>query len=543
MLKKVLIYIFCFFILSSCNLYFFDERNNWESKQIELIEEEKNNNFFVILPYDSFVKNEIENYYMNLSQELWKIDNIILIWKDKNNITWLNIQVMPQNSKLCFNWNCINSKTIETINNKVNPINPVFDNNNNDYYYNTNEDSIWEHIIFINKYFPESDFFPVALKVKNINVKESWKEISQIISSKNFKWNNLFIASSNFSHYIEEDFSILHDKKTIASLNYWDLENSDVDCPNCLQSIYFLAQNDWKNCFIKDKRTSIESLNLEENFLSTNNISHIYGKFDTCEKSSWTPITWVVFWKYFWFEDLSKFYEKKDLEKNPTYYYHNILNWIDSITFTWEYEEDLKDLKIDEFVWSEKKIIQKNIRNINLAFYIINEDELYSYKKENIIQENIELEELESPKDPLTIKNEIIERIKEKRNQNNKTENNIDLEIKIDKKETPWYNTVKEISQEELEELKKETNYDFSLLELSNDMLQELEELKEQNQILILFINRKIDEINLSFYDLTDYADMIIGIWWETLEAERFNNTDIYHSIWNLNNYIIYEVN
>ena len=76
-----------------------------------------------------------------------------------------------------------------------------------------------------------------------------------------------------------------------------------------------------------------------------------------------------------------------------------------------------------------------------------------------------------------------------------------------------------------------------------DDLIEELQFLKYQNDIVILFINRNKNEINPLFYDLSEYADMIVGIWWETKEYERYNDTDIYHSIWNLNEYIIFEVN
>jgi hypothetical protein len=272
------------------------------------------------------------------------------------------------------------------------------------------------------------------------------------------KWSTLFIASVDFSHHVKEEFAIEHDKRSVASLSYWDLEWVEVDCPNCLQTIYNLANNSWKNCFNEYKRTSVDLvLNIES---WTENTSHIYGDYETCENPKTTPITWIIFWKYNSFEDLSIFYEEWKTEKDPRFYYHTPLNWFDIVATTSEKTNDLSIFPIDYFINQNEVKIFQDIRGKNVVFYSFDEDDY------------------------------------------------------------------------------------------SEEILEDLKLLKDDNTI-IAFVYRKTLENDFMLYELAEVADMVIWVPKEDAEfdvykfweVEEYNESMIYHSIWNVDNYVIFEVN
>jgi hypothetical protein len=284
-----------------------------------------------------------------------------------------------------------------------------------------------------------------------LNVKNS------LFNEWNKSWNILFVASVDFSHYVDEEFAIEHDKRTVASLNYWDLEWVEVDCPNCLQTIYNLANDFWKNCFNEYKRTSVDiALNIKS---WIENTSHIYWDYSVCEAPKTTPITWIIFWKYNFVEDLSTFYEQNDTTKDPKFYYHTPLTWFDIIATTSDKSEDLTKFPFNHFVFRDEKRTFE-IRNESVIFYSLSEDD---YSKE------------------------IIER---------------------------------------------------------------LEELKQDNTIIV-FVYRKTLENPSILYELAEVANMVIWVpdkdadfdIYKMWEVEEYNGSMIYHSIWNISNYVIFEVN
>lgn len=472
------------------------------------IEEETNKpeNYFVTIPHHIIAKKEMEEFYSYIKDEYSDIDNIVIISPNHFRSSWLYLETIENDWNLCFNNNCIKAYTLDNIDKKNDFFKSSFIKEAD--FYQTFEHWIWEHIYFLNKFFPDSKIYPLII-LKNINNPEaSSKMIRQIIKNEGLDWTTLYIASVDFSHHVKEEFAVIHDARAVASLNYWDLKWTEVDCPNCLQILHDLAKENSKNCFEIKNRSSVDTITWIQSWY--NNTSHIYWEYKTCDSPKTTPIIWIIYWKYFGFEDLSEFYQEWNSEKNPKYYYHNVLTWFDLVAFAWDEIEEFKNFKIDYFIWNNQNIFTKTIRDKNIAFYTINEKDIIQKNNSDDILTELKENKEEKPKKDI---------------QNIDYKSNLNENINIIE---DWF-----IGEKDDEETK--INLD--------DLIEELQFLKYQNDIVILFINRNKNEINPLFYDLSEYADMIVGIWWETKEYERYNDTDIYHSIWNLNEYIIFEVN
>jgi hypothetical protein len=408
-----------------------------------------------------------------------KIDNVVVISPNHFNYNWLLAETMPKDWILCFQKECIKTYTFNSIEKKVHFFTPVFkpktySNEETNSSYTTQEHWIWVHISYINKYFPNTKFYPLVINRKFRDIKNSSNQIVKIIEEefwvlKDFeeipvsssekqkeKWNTLFIASVDFSHHVDEEFAVEHDKRTVASLSYWDLEWVEVDCPNCLQTIYDIASNSWKNCFNEYKRTSVDIvLNIKS---WVENTSHIYWDYSVCENPKTTPITWIIFWKYNSVEDLSLFYEQNNTTKDPKFYYHTPLTWFDIIATTSDESEDLTKFPFNHFVFKdEKKTFE--IRNKSVIFYSLSEDDY------------------------------------------------------------------------------------------SEEITKRLENFKQDN-IIIVFVYRKTLENSSILYELAEVANIVIWVpdedadfdIYEIWEVEEYNWSMIYHSIWNINNYVIFEV-
>jgi hypothetical protein len=85
----------------------------------------------------------------------------------------------------------------------------------------------------------------------------------------------------DFSHNAPENIAIQRDEETLKKMQEWDLQDAEIDCPNCLQTLYFLANDSWKTCFNKYKRTSSDLALWTDTW--EENTSHIYGEYETCK--------------------------------------------------------------------------------------------------------------------------------------------------------------------------------------------------------------------------------------------------------------------
>ena len=442
-------------------------------------------NYFVTIWNNQLSEQQTDEFYQYIKSNYKEVDNIVLISWNHSNYSSVKIQTIAKDWNLCYKNECIEWKTLKNLQKKTDYFFPVFKKDKTLDSYITDEYWIWEQLPFIKKYFPWKKLYPIVVNINQITPEKSWKELEKLIENEKFYWNTLFISSQNFSQFVEEDFALIHDEKSIASINYWKTNWSEMDCPNCLQLLHNLAVKNWLNCYeTKDKK-----------FNNWDNLSSsVYWEFTKCNKPKTTPITWIIYWKYFWFEDLGQFYQNWDTKKNPQIFKNNKLYWFDIVAFSWENIEEFKKLPIDYFIWNKKNIFQRKIRNKNILFYTINERDISEDKP------------------------------------------NKNKELKIDyKSEFKQTENKKEINSDTTKEKDKK----ITITEIN----EELKSLRKQNDIIIVFINRDRDEKNSIFYELSEYADMIVWIWWKNREYERYKNSDIYHSIWNINEYIMFEVN
>jgi poly-gamma-glutamate synthesis protein (capsule biosynthesis protein) len=122
-----------------------------------------------------------------------------------------------------------------------------------------------EQFRFIKETFPKANIYPIVVKPRKF-IEDT--ELINILSGYKFTGKTLILASVDFSHYVDEDFAKLHDKKSFYTLNnakniseYGSLE---VDCPSCLYIANTLAQqnNQYPKLFLRDSSSSIVGKNL-----------------------------------------------------------------------------------------------------------------------------------------------------------------------------------------------------------------------------------------------------------------------------------------
>lgn len=208
-------------------------------------------------------------------------------------------------------------------------------------------------------------------------------DLERYLEKYDFPWNTLFIASVDFSSHVNEKIAVFHDMKTLNFLNWKDINEIEVDCPNCLNLVKDLANYDNKNYFNIFNRKSVDKkIWINSNYQNT---SHIYWEFT--EKDSWSYeiafswaytfskfednsfLTWSeneIFWMFFWdthftrwftyksnkntIEDyLSCFYSNNDKDKNPIYWHNRMF-----------YSFDFVGVNLETYVWNKNECVDSN---------------------------------------------------------------------------------------------------------------------------------------------------------------------------------------
>ena len=209
--------------------------------------------FFAILPHFTLQAKTIENFYIFLKETYdiknQEILNIVLISPDHFNASKNNIDMLCKDTeKFCYKENCISAKALPSTKtsgclNKA-----------------TQEHGLGEQFRFIKKIFPKANIYPIVVKPRKF-VEDT--DLISTLSGYKFIGKTLVLASVDFSHYVDEDFAKLHDKKSLYTLNnaknmseYGSLE---VDCPSCLYIANTLAQqnNQYPKLFLRDSSSSI----------------------------------------------------------------------------------------------------------------------------------------------------------------------------------------------------------------------------------------------------------------------------------------------
>ncbi|MFA5748100.1 MAG: AmmeMemoRadiSam system protein B [Candidatus Absconditabacterales bacterium] len=348
--------------------------------------------YFAIIPHFDIKPNTIDNFYSYLKKNISKIGpvNIVLISPNHFNLGKGNIQTTCENNNLCFKGNCVKIKSLigkiftECNKNKntYSDFNNLFANQGD--VLTTQEHGLGNHFKFINKYFPKAKIYPIVLdgsKFSNID------KLIKFLNNYNFGGTTLFIGSVDFSHYVQDDFASLHDKKTFYtlnnSLNINDYKKIEVDCQSCLYLINKLAKKNNQNPNLIDRDSSSEIIGKE---LGTGNTSRqfiFYDKFKTKENG----ITIAFFGdlifdrgvKFFLNTDnkikkyFQNFYQQNDVQLSSKNNIHKKLFGIDFVGLNLE-TPVVSDLKICKplsglinFCSSDKILPYLNTIGFNLA--------------------------------------------------------------------------------------------------------------------------------------------------------------------------------
>ncbi|HMS91771.1 MAG TPA: AmmeMemoRadiSam system protein B, partial [Candidatus Absconditabacterales bacterium] len=172
--------------------------------------EENQQKYFAIVPHFALQPKTLENFYRFL-QTTYAIQkdeslNIVIISPDHFDASDKNINMLCKDSKeFCYQNICIGAKTLPSTKTSG-CLDPKI----------TQEHGLGIQFSFIKKIFPRAKIFPIVVKPRK------FIENTQLIKTINdypFIGKTLILASVDFSHYTDEDFAELHDKKSFYTLN------------------------------------------------------------------------------------------------------------------------------------------------------------------------------------------------------------------------------------------------------------------------------------------------------------------------------------
>lgn len=389
-MKFFLSSLFLFILLCSF-FYFFNNNISLNSKWP----------YIVVLPHHSITWYKLNEFYSNFTSSNKNINKIIIISPDHYNSWWWFASWVPHNWLLCFLNSCVNAFSIDNLLPKLSSF-PLFQ----DWSWSTiitREHWVWLHFPYINRYFwTWVEVVPLVVHRE----KELFFQTDDLFKKLlNIKWlfynQTLIIASVDFSHHIDDEFSKWHDEKTLDVINHsTDFGNIEVDCQNCLKLATNIAHNFNKNYFNIYSRTSVDSIMWIKSWIG--NTSHIFwefqinsiknnsiiwfNQFDTNDRK----IYWAFLWdtmlardfvkntskdKSFLSNILTEFYQENNISKLWIKDYHKKLYWFD---FVWVNLETVvsddntclnnkpNDLTFvsDKILLNELKFIWVNIVNI-----------------------------------------------------------------------------------------------------------------------------------------------------------------------------------
>ena len=253
-------------ILILCLILWFkwDKKNGWN---------------FAIIPHfmlDSKKVDQFYNFLKNKYYNWWEPDKIILISPNHFHTKTKEIQTICKSTDVNYKSNII------TLSSELYNLWIKCDNNWELFKlrwenYSTYEHWIWEHFLWINKYFPNSEVLPI------ISPCFQFSAIEEILSKlEDINWNILVIASVDFAHYQNEEQTLQHDEKSVETLESMILNQSefidwiDADCPICLYLIQYLANKRWKHSELRYRDSSSTILNQD---MWEENTSRIFMRY------------------------------------------------------------------------------------------------------------------------------------------------------------------------------------------------------------------------------------------------------------------------
>lgn len=180
-----------------------------------------------IIPHFMIDKKPIDQTYRTLAQENQHIKYVIVIspdhfWLIKSGQIWT---IDPQCRFLEQWW--IKSKVMSL--SWFASVWLVWSN----WICHIKDHGVFEHLQFIQKYFPDAVIVPVLVSPRKIWWYE--KLVKQIIQFRSDE--TLIIGSVDFSHYISEKYALVHDRIAENIIKQWNTSNYsqlEVDCPACV---------------------------------------------------------------------------------------------------------------------------------------------------------------------------------------------------------------------------------------------------------------------------------------------------------------------
>ncbi len=227
---------------------------------------------FAIVPHFAIQPKTIGNFYafLKTTYNITKQEavNIVLISPDHFNILTGNIAqfCVP---RICYQWTCISSQK------QALPWLSCI------YEQNTTEHGLWSEFSFIKQTFPQAKVYPIIIRPRKFINDE---QLIKTLQAHKFSWKTIFIASVDFSHYTDEDFALLHDKKSFYVLNNAvdakEYQSIEVDCPSCLYVVNKLAQQQaqYPRLYLRDSSSTIAGKNLWVNNTSRQFIYYSWVK-------------------------------------------------------------------------------------------------------------------------------------------------------------------------------------------------------------------------------------------------------------------------
>ena len=322
--------------------------------------------YFAIAPHFTLQPKTISTFYAFLKSTYRISDqeplNIVLISPDHYNAITGNIMQVCA-PKVCFQNICVPSAEealswLVCLNEQ-----------------NTKEHGLWSEFSFIQTTFPQAKVYPIIVKPRKFIDDDT---LINTIQHHAFVGKTIVIASVDFSHYTDENFAALHDKKTFYVLNNVsdakEYENLEVDCPSCLYVVNKLAQQQaqYPRLYLRDSSSTIAGRNL-----GTNNTSRQFIYF-TGAKLENNGFTLAFFGDLIFDRQVAKvlsgdtriknqletFFQNEDSSLSPSFYPHRKLFGIDMVGFN-----------LETPVVADKKICQTSGKEVSFC----SSDEILPY--------------------------------------------------------------------------------------------------------------------------------------------------------------------
>jgi len=333
--------------------------------------EEGQQKFFAVLPHFALQPKTLETFYRFL-KTTYTIDddeniNIVLISPDHFDTSKNNIDMLCEDTdEFCYKWICMAAKTL--------PHTKTSGCLKED---TTKEHGLGEQFTFIQKIFPKANIYPIVVKPRKF-IEDT--ELIDMLNKHDFAGKTMVLASVDFSHYVDEEFAKLHDKKSLYTLinatGTNDFAALEVDCPSCLYIANTLAQqnNQYPKAYLRDSSSSIVNKNL-----GTGNTSRQFIYY-TNEKQQINGFTVAFFGDLIFDRQVAQYLStEQSLNKQFKTFFQNEDTKLSLSTYPHRklFGIDIVGVNLETPAVSDKKICQKSGKEVTFC----SDSDILSYLK------------------------------------------------------------------------------------------------------------------------------------------------------------------